>query len=316
MSWERDPLLAKTRLFFGRAFNTERDDPVFGLWCSLGLEMLARTALASVSPALLAQPEPNQRNLLHVLHRDSEILFPKSISASLVFDLCCKIFPTFSEEDRKVALALLNRRNEELHSGAAAFEEYRPSQWLVGFYHACKSLNTELGETLANLFGEDDAKFAEQLLAENRDNLKKEILSKIAAHKTVFNSKKPAEQKELIDRAEMLVQELSTQRHHTVDCPACACKATLQGTPFGKEHVTNEENGEIVTRQAVLPNEFLCTACGLKLTTNAELEVADLGEHYTRKTTYSPEEYYGLINPNDIDSYLESYMGFDEYDNE
>jgi len=317
MSWERDPLWAKACLFFGRAFNTQRDDPTFGLWCSLGLELLARAALASVSPALLAQPDPTQRNLLHVVHRESEIPFPKSISANLVFDLCSRIFPAFSEEDRKVASALLNRRNEELHSGAAAFDEYRPSHWLVGFYHACKSLTTVLEETLADLFGEDEARFAEQLLGENRDNLKNEVLSAIAAHKKAFSTKEPDEQIAARAQAEELSREVSTQRHHKVVCPACGCTATVQGTPFGKEHVTHEEDGVIVVRQAVSPTDFSCSACGLKLAMYAALETAGLGAHYTRKTTYSPEDYYGLINPDDVDWYLASQAGdLLEYDNE
>jgi hypothetical protein len=317
MSWERDPLWAKARLFFGRAVNTPRDDPTFGLWCSLGLELLARAALASVSPTLLAQPDPAQRNLLHVVHRESEIPFPKSISASVVFDLCRKIFPAFSKEDRKVASALLHLRNEEVHSGAAAFDQYSPSHWLIGFYHACQSLSTVLGETLAELFGEDEAKFAERLLAENRDNLRNTVLTAIAAYKKVFSTRDPGEQKALRAQAEELAGELSAKRHHRVVCPSCGCTATLQGTPFGKEHVTHEEEGAIVVRQAVSPTDFSCSACGLKLSTYAEVETAGLGEHYTRTTTYSPEDYYGLINPDDLDSYLASQAeDVLEFDNE
>lgn len=216
-----------------------------------------------------------------------------------------------------MASALLNRRNEELHSGAAAFDEYRPIYWLVKFYHACKSLTTVLGETLAELFGEDVAVLAEQLLTENRDNLKKKVLSAIAAHKQVFSDKEPNEQKAARAQAEELAEELSTQRHHKVVCPACGCMATLQGTPFGKEHETHEENGVIIIRQAVSPTGLSCTACGLKLTTYASLETASLGDHYIRKTTYSPEEYYGLIHPDDLDFYLAQKAGdLQEYDNE
>lgn len=317
MSWERDPLWAKARLFFQHALNTQRDDPNFGLWCSPGLELLARTTLASVSPTLLAQPDRDQKNLLHVVHSESELLFPKSLAATLVFDLCKRMFPVFSEEDQKIAFALLNRRNAELHSGSAAFNEYRPSQWLAGFYHACKSLTTVLGESLESLFGEQEAKFAEGMLAENRDNIKREVLSAIAAHKKVFETKSREEQKAAKVEAEKLGAELSTQRHHRVTCPACDCTATVQGCPFGKEHVTHDASGEVVVRQAVSPTDFTCSACGLKLLTYAQLETAGLGDHYTRKTTYSPEEYYGLIHPDDIDSYLASQYGdFMEYDNE
>jgi len=317
MSWERDPLWAKARLFFGRAFNTQRDDPAFGLWCSIGLELLARAALASVSPSLLAQPDPAQKYLLHAVHKESEIPFPKSISASLVFELCKKIFPPFSEEDRKLASALLNRRNEELHSGAAAFDQYNPGQWLVGFYHACQSLCTILGMALAELFGDQEAEFAGKLLAEDRDNLQNRVLSAIAARKKAFSTKEPDEQKAARVQAEELGRELSAKRHHRVVCPACGCTGTLQGTPFGKEHVTHEENGVIVVRQAISPIDFSCFACGLKLTTYAALETAGLGAPYTRTTTYSPEDYYGLISPDDLESYLESGAGEGlEYDNE
>lgn len=317
MSWDRDPLWAKARLLFQRAFNEQRDDPTFGLWCSLGLELLGRAALASVSPTLLAQPQNDQRNLLHVVHTESELLFPKSIAATLVFDLCARMFPVFSDEDRKLARALLHRRNAELHSGAAAFEEYPPSQWLAGFYRTCRSLTTVLEESLENLFGEREAKFAEEILAENRDNVKKEVFGAIAAHKKVFEAKQPEEQETAKLEAEELGQELSTQRHHRVTCPACGCTGTIQGRPFGKEHVAHEESGEITVRQAVSPTEFSCSACGLKLASYAQLETAGLGDLYTRTSTYSAEEYYGLIDPDDIDEYLESQAGdFMEYDNE
>jgi len=85
--------------------------------------------------------------------------------------------------------------------------------------------------------------------------------------------------------------------------------------------VTHEENGDIVVRQAVSPTEFSCSACGLKLATYAQLETAGLGDSYTRKTTYSAVEYYGLIDPDDFDSYLAEYLASQagdlrEYDNE
>ena len=317
MSWDRDPLWAKAKLFFQHAFNTDRDDPVFGLWCSLGLELLARAALASVSPTLLALPERDQRNLLHVVHPESELLFPKSISATLVFDLCGRMFPAFSEDDRKVASALLNRRNAELHSGAAAFHEYKPSQWLAGFYHACQSLATVLGESLEDLFGESEAKFAQDLLAENRENIKQKVLSAIAAHKKVFEGKEEDLQDAARTAAAELGEELSTQRHHRVVCPACGCIATVQGRLFGKEHVTHGDDDEIVVKQAVSPTEFSCSACGLHLASFAELETAGVADHYTRTTIFSADEYYGLIYPDDVDSYLAEQSGdFMEYDNE
>lgn len=50
MSWEREPLWSKARLFFEKAFSEERENPAFGLWCTMGLELLARSAISSISP--------------------------------------------------------------------------------------------------------------------------------------------------------------------------------------------------------------------------------------------------------------------------
>ena len=58
------------------------------------------------------------------------------------------------------------------------------------------------------------------------------------------------------------------------------------------------------------PQTFSCPACGLKLQGYAELDVVQLGGQYTRVTEYSPEGYYGLIDPNDFDpsDYVEAYL--------
>src|SRR5207248_879543 len=146
MSWERDPLWTKARLYFERAFELDREDPRFGLWCSFGLELLARAALASISPTLLAEPEKSQRFLLYALNRATSETVPKSIGAVQVFILCNQLFGSFSKEEFLIASALVNRRNDELHSGSNAFEHYPARQWLAGLYRACRSLTHEMGE--------------------------------------------------------------------------------------------------------------------------------------------------------------------------
>ena len=123
-------------------------------------------------------------------------------------------FPEFTKDDLTASLALVNRRNEELHSGSAAFDEYPPSQWLVGFYRACSSLSAAMGESLTSLFGEDEAIFAEEILTENRDKIKHKVCSAIAAHKKVFYAKSSDEQAAARTEAENMGLEMSIQRHH------------------------------------------------------------------------------------------------------
>jgi len=80
---------------------------------------------------IVGEPDPEHRFLLHALNRGSERTPRRSIGTGQVFSLCRTLFDDFSETDLKAALALVNRRNDELHSGAAAFDEYPPKYWLT-----------------------------------------------------------------------------------------------------------------------------------------------------------------------------------------
>ncbi len=315
MSWERDPLWAKARLFIERAFEEPRESPAFGLWCSLGLELLARAALASISPTLLADPNPNHKNLLYALGRSSKTPQVKSIGAAKVFMLCEQLFPEFTEEDRNAATALISRRNEELHSGAAAFDDYRASQWLTSFYRACQSLCSVTGDSLDDLFGAEEGLIAKQILGEYRNDTKKKVLTAISDHRKAFQTRPEDERRTASEEAEKRGSELATQRHHRVTCPACGSVATSQGRPVGRESITDED-GEIVVRQTVVPRSFSCSVCGLTLEGYANLDAAGLGDHYTRTARFSPEEYYGLVDPDDVESLYENYRMEREYDNE
>src|ERR1700734_3566500 len=111
MIWERDPLWAKAKLFFQRAFEDSDDDALYGLWCSLGIELLARASLAAISPTLLAEPDREHKNLLQVFGVGPKNPTPKSITASQVLLLCQNLFNSFTREDLTACMALINRRN-------------------------------------------------------------------------------------------------------------------------------------------------------------------------------------------------------------
>ncbi len=325
MTWERDPLWAKSKLFLERAFAESSDDSLFGLWCSLGLELLARAALASVSPTLLAEPDREHRFLLHALNRGSKEVIRHSIKTAQVFHLSNVIYEGFSKDDLTSAMALVNRRNEELHTGAAAFSEYPSKVWLPGFYQACQILTKAIGESLESLLGAEQATIAAEVLSNTEKDVKKRVLDLISKMAKTFDAKSPEERARVAQDASTEVADLVHRRHHKVPCPACKSDATLQGQTFGPEQLSAEDN-MIVVRQSVLPRSFWCSACGLKLQGYAELHVANLGGQYTRTTRYSPEEYYGLVDPETadlspymekyIDAYLEDMAAAREWDNE
>jgi hypothetical protein len=88
----------------------------------------------------LAEPDRDHKFLLHALNRGSEKIPRRSIGTIRVFSLCQTLFDQFKEDDFKAASALVNRRNDELHTGASAFEEYKPNKWLSSFYRVCDAL--------------------------------------------------------------------------------------------------------------------------------------------------------------------------------
>jgi hypothetical protein len=306
MSWDRESLWAKSVLYFDRAFRETKDEPMFGFWASLGLELLVRSAVAAVSPALLADPDPAHKNLLHALGRATSA--PKSLAIGRAVPLCTTLHEKFTEEDQRACNALINRRNEELHSGTAAFASYPTSIWLAGFYQACKVLAEAQGETLEKLFGAAEAANAIEVLRGEKAEVKGKVESEIAAHKRAFEARMPEDKEKLTQAAHAESTELSYQGHHLVTCPACGSAATVIGEPYGDVTVTNEDD-MVVHRQPVAPQAFRCTACGLSLHGYPSLDVAGLAGRYKRTSRFTPQDYYAIEAPEPLEPE-------EEYDNE
>lgn len=316
MSWERSALWSKAVLFMQRATAQDTDSSEFGLWASLGLELLARATVAHTSPALLADPDKDQKNLLHALGISSSQT-PKSIPTIQVLSHCRTLVPAFTEDEFKAASALLNRRNEELHTGAAAFATFTPQSWIGSFFRCCKILSEHQGESLTSLFGEAEAKVAEEILGKAEAGVITSVKSSISAHSKVFEAKVSKEREQLANEAQVESDKLSHRGHHRVTCPSCKCTATVHGTTYGGERLEHKED-MIIVRESVIPTKFSCTACGLKLSGYQELVAAGVGDHFTHRSEYSPSDYYELVDPNDrelMDRYAEDH-GYYHFSND
>lgn len=304
MSWKKDDLLNKSILFFEKAFNEDQEKIFFGLYCAMGLELLGRAALSNITPVLLAEPDKTQDNILYALDLKS-VKNKKTIITNQVFSLCRFLINDFTDEHLKFSLLLTNRRNEEVHTGTVAFEEYKTHQWIGDFYKCCKVLIESMDEDLEAIFEDEVAKSATVFLEEANEKVVNQTKSTINAHKRVFDVKKTEEKELLKEEAQKLSEELSHKKHHKVKCPACNCSATVEGNVYGKIKIETNDT-EIITRQSVMPTKFNCSACGLNLNSYAELKVAEIADHFTHRIHYSPEEYYDMVSIHDEDA-------FDEY---
>lgn len=316
MTWGRVELWSKAKLFLERAAQQDRESDIFGLWAAMGIELLARSAVAQVSPLLLAEPDKEQKNVLHALGYGSGA-GPKSISTMQVLLLCRTLVAEFTEDEFKAAASIVSRRNDELHTGTAAFYAYPTQNWLPGFYRCCKVLSEFQGESLTTLLGEGEAVVAEQSLQRAEQSILSAVKAQISAHQKVFTAKDVGDQVTLAAEATKRSDTLASSGHHRVICPACGSSATVQGDLYGGERVEHSDR-LITVRQSVVPTRFGCTACGLKLAGYAELHAAGVADHFTQRREYSPEEYYGLVDPDDHESmrnYAENH-NFYEFNNE
>src|SRR4051812_5552017 len=95
MLWTQDALWAKAKTYVGKALAQDREGADFPLFASHALEFLARATVASVHPALLADPKEDS-NLLYVFNlrpqkKEKRAFSPNSIRASIVFSRCTLI---------------------------------------------------------------------------------------------------------------------------------------------------------------------------------------------------------------------------------
>ena len=209
MNWTKDALFSKAKLFIEKAAAEDKDSSYYGIFSALALELLARAALANIHPTLLADADANQKNVLYALDRLDSSASPKSIMTKQVIALCGSLIPDFNSDLQKLALSMTERRNEELHSGGAAFQEYNQDLWIGSFYKACQVLTASMGESLASFLGKRRAEEAETLISENDTRVKKEVLDKISARRKIYEEDIAAN-KEMLDKQQ---DDIDTLKH-------------------------------------------------------------------------------------------------------
>jgi hypothetical protein len=304
--WSKEALLAKAQRYAETMLSHNKEDWQFGFWSALVLEILARAAMSSVSPALVADGK-DWNNILYSLggQPNANKFTPKSAEASAIFSRVAATFPSFKSEMLNFSATHLDRRNSEVHSGALPFDGLGSSNWLPMFYASCEALLEIMGEKLEILFGTDESKIARQLIKAYQDDAAKAVKGVIAAHKTIWDGKGKPEQERLSKQAELLA---SRDIGHRVSCPACGSQALLLGTPAGSPKVFLD--GDIVIeKNPMLPSTFECKACGLKIAGYSKLHACGLGDTYTSTHHYEAADYFGV-------SVEDEWRGMDDDNNE
>ena len=288
-SWDSNALFAKAQRYVEQMLQCDRAEWQFGLWSSLSLELLARAALAKLSPVLLADAK-DWNNLYHALGHNPTVpkFTPKSIAVTDVLARLGQINAEFTKDIESFCVVHVQRRNAEVHSGETPFDGVSESEWLPSFYRACSVLLNSLGRDLKGFVGADEADVAEKLIKAAADKAAKEVAGDIKAHAAVWSKKEKKVQEDLATQASVWA---ARRLGHVVDCPACKSKSLVTGDPVASPSKTIK--GDVITEtQQFLPSRFECIACGLKISGLAQLSEAGLGSSFKRTSTYDAASYY------------------------
>lgn len=292
-AWSKSALLAKAQKYAEEMLSHARDDWRFVFWSTLTLELLARAALAHVSPVLLAEPKDWSNAYFSLGHNPKRAKFvPKSIDMLEVLKRLHEVVPGFTPELFGIAVLHIDRRNEELHSGGSPLEGLGTSRWLADFYRACQVLLESMDESLEDLLGDDEGRFAIDLVAAAKDESALAVNKNVQAHKLVWSEKAALERETL----KLQAQTWATKHDgHRVLCPACDSNALIAGAAVAapKKHIDGDN---IIEAQQFLPARFECVACGLKISGLPQLIAAGLGDSYTATYKYDAAEYYAPVD--------------------
>lgn len=298
--WSADALFNKALLYVGEMERLTADDWRFGLWSSLSLELLARAALASISPTLLAYGK-EWRNINYALGNPSTKGGFKPVSAvtAEVLSMLSELLPDFSKELHNFCALHCGNRNAELHTGEERFSGIKASEWLPKYYAACDVFLKSMDKTLDDLF--DDPKTAQEMIQASQDTAAKAVGQEIHAHHELWLQKSSDDQQIALAQAAAWAT-----RHagHRSTCPACGSPAIVKGTGRGAVSTEIVDDGDIIQRQTMLPSSFECIACGLKITGFSKLSACGLGDTFTAKSTSSAAEFFNLHTDEELEEAL------------
>jgi hypothetical protein len=203
-AWSPDTLFAKALRYAEKMNGEPTDSWEHALWSGLCLELLARAALANLSPALLADHQ-KWANLSHALgFPPFEAKFsPNSIGTAAVLMRLRTLLPDFDSELESFCVAHTGRRNEELHSGALPYDGVQASKWHGSFYRAASVLLASMDYKLEEFIGAEQAAIAEKEIEAAMDAAAKSVIGEVEAHQKVWQAKGEADKATLVARAEV-----------------------------------------------------------------------------------------------------------------
>lgn len=297
MSFDHTALWMKAKLFLNHAMDegSDREFDERALWAALALELLAKAALAKVSPLLVADPVADDGVSLlaasGLVEHDGPVV---SVKAKAAMSRCQRAFKPFSAPE---AARILAHRNEYLHGGSPRFTPIPEVAFWPRFWAQAAILVEAVDEDLESLVGPSRVGIVDGHLAQNRRNLDDRYQSRVA---------RARQRVALLDAGQVpsgLASEWAPSdspgaglKHRTYrECPACGQE---DGVLEGDEELEVEQQVEQIDEDdfdvwyevTVAAERFSCGRCHIVLDGVEMLERGELDTEFTIQG--SPEDYY------------------------
>lgn len=315
--WSSDALWNKAKLYIERAFTGDRNSELFPFFAAIGLEFLARAALARVHPSLLADPQDGNNILYAFGYNTTER--PITVPAKTIYSRLMHVVPDLTKDDQSFCLLCAERRNRELHTGQLAFHDLRNSQWLPDYYRVTNKIVASLGRELAELYGDQEAQEA----LDNIDIVQKETISEIRQRiadikksMSVLTSEELEARRKAHDSSVISLHFTNGSAHFRKPCPACQSFGMVAASPVGSTAARIKE-GELVSQRFFAPKKFECKVCGLEVVGSQALRIAGLSDQIVDEETNDPVEFFGIDPMDYVDAdELRRSLFEEEYNNE
>lgn len=287
--FDREALWIKAKLFLNRAMDDDfRSFDEQALWAALALELLAKAALARVSPLLIAEPNEEGTNLLVASGLVKGDVKFTSVRAKTLMTRCHKAFKPF---DQNEAMKVINGRNEYLHSSGAGFMAIPPHAWWPRYWAQVAILVTALDREIDELVGSDREATVTKHLERNAKNVEQRVEALIERAKQRRQQRREGSLPAKVAAEWKTGQYLTAQMPYSeaATCPACGSVGLLEGEvventeihhpPYGygaDEEYDRYDPNDVSVTLTVGAEHFSCPTCQLVLNSYELIEQAGL----------------------------------------
>lgn len=265
--YDHEALWTKAKVFLNRAMDPGalRSFDEQALWASAALELLGKSALARVSPLLIAEPTEDGINILIATGLIEGTARFSSVSAATIFKRRARAFRPFNAVD---AQKFAEARNEYLHGSGLGVMTLPPAAWWPQFWALAAILVTAQDRDLDELVGLDRTSIVDGFLELNTKNVEhrtEALLNRAKQRLTQYTARTlPAKIQAEWDSTTDLTASLSYSTREP--CPACGELGTLEGDQAVDYDYDYDYDYETVTATVDVPSDyFSCPVCHLVL---------------------------------------------------